>query len=48
MIAWNHLSPPLAAGDLIHFTNDGYKKSGDLFVAALDEAAELARRQQQR
>lgn len=38
MVAWRLLEPPLAAGDLIHFTTKGYELLGDRFVAALDAA----------
>lgn len=36
MVAWRLLEPPLAAGDLIHFSTKGYELLGDRFVAALD------------
>lgn len=39
MVAWRLLDPPLAAGDLIHFTVKGYERLGDRFVEALDLAA---------
>lgn len=38
MVAWRLLSPPMAAGDLIHFSVKGYELLGDRFVAALDAA----------
>lgn len=39
MIAWRLHDPPLAAADLIHFSQKGYEKLADRFIAALDEAA---------
>lgn len=38
MVAWRLMEPPLAAGDLIHFSAKGYALIGDRFVAALDDA----------
>lgn len=38
MVAWRLLDPPLAAGDLIHFSARGYDLLGDRFIAALDAA----------
>ncbi len=40
MIAWKYTVPALASADLIHFTAKGYQVSGDLFIQALDDAAE--------
>ena len=40
MIAWRYTDPPLASMDLIHFTSKGYQVSGNLFLQALDDAAE--------
>ena len=38
MIRWWTATPPLAAGDLIHFTAAGYRELANRFVAALDGA----------
>lgn len=38
MVAWRLMEPPMAAGDLIHFSAGGYELLGDRFVAAMDEA----------
>lgn len=39
MIAWRLHQPALAAADLIHFSQKGYEKLADRFIAALDVAA---------
>jgi lysophospholipase L1-like esterase len=39
MIGWYVQDPPLASADLIHFTQPGYERVGDMFLAALDAAA---------
>ncbi|MFT4978367.1 MAG: lysophospholipase L1-like esterase [Myxococcota bacterium] len=40
MISWRDSEPPLAAGDLIHFTPAGYVHSAARFLDALDAAAD--------
>lgn len=41
MLSWRAVSPPLAGWDFIHFTQDGYARSAELFLQALDEAVAL-------
>jgi lysophospholipase L1-like esterase len=42
MIIWREYTPPLAAGDLIHFTPDGYIHTAERFIDALDDARALS------
>ncbi len=39
MIGWNQQTPPLGSNDLLHFTQAGYERAADMFLAALDAAA---------
>ena len=39
MVGWYVQTPPLAASDLLHFTQPGYERTADMFLAALDAAA---------
>ena len=39
MVGWYEQTPPLAANDLLHFTQPGYERAADMFLAALDAAA---------
>jgi len=41
MLSWRAVDPPLAGWDYIHFTQAGYERSAELFLAALDEAAAI-------
>ena len=39
IVGWYEQTPPLAANDLLHFTQPGYERAADMFLAALDAAA---------
>lgn len=41
MLSWRAVEPPLAGWDYIHFSQAGYERSAELFLAALDEAASI-------
>ena len=41
MLSWRAVEPPLAGWDYIHFTQSGYERSASLFLAALDDAANI-------
>ena len=41
MLSWRAVDPPLAGWDYIHFTQAGYTRSAELFLAALDDATEV-------
>ncbi len=38
MLSWRAAEPPLAGWDFIHFSQAGYTRSAELFLAALDDA----------
>jgi lysophospholipase L1-like esterase len=40
MVAWSLQQPPLAAGDLIHLTQEGYELTAERFLAALEQTLE--------
>jgi lysophospholipase L1-like esterase len=39
MVGWYVQTPPLGSPDLLHFTQAGYERAADMFLAALDSAA---------
>jgi lysophospholipase L1-like esterase len=41
MLSWRAVDPPLAGPDLIHFSQAGYRRSAELFLLALEDAAEV-------
>ncbi len=41
MLSWRAWEPPLAGWDYIHFTQRGYERSAELFLASLDEAVAI-------